>query len=502
MRQLPKLYMRGSLANEIMVNMTKEQQIEASQVYHKVMAYDNVNKRKFAIRSALGQKSIRGDYKDPLACDQDFNIAVWKGVVELLFHHKYEYRCEVCNANSYRNKRNVSTPINKKLPICPNCKHIKITDPGDTNYRIGEYVKFEEYQQSYQHFTTQKPPKCESPINSIKADKKYSDPYKVIDDELQAGKFFGTYAFGYMKQQLRENKRVQKKTIESVEGPADQIIAQEIAAALHLLNMPHDFVITQNDYVIKLVNPLSFKLDVTSLIIRKIEKAQINKIPVIISNKHISIPKTPIAPIIVGQILKGEYISQVQNNNSIDNNDGQLVDRLSDKTVRGTMISELHHTKAIEQLDCIAKVRDMLPDDECKRIFDIYIDDSAENVTFTEQNELPVKKSTIAKYLGMKPKNIEPYINTIRMAVALVMEPNAKDTHIITSKISSRIEDLNLPTPILSALINDNIMTVSDLIECDDTSLLMIENITPKEIDRIDRALNKIGLERSHFVHN
>jgi hypothetical protein len=478
---------------------------EITEAYNKVMSYESVAVKRFTMRSALGQKSIRGDYKDPSICDQDFNIAIWKGVVELLLHHKYEYECAACSSRTYKNKRGLITPINKKEKICPNCKSVKITKTGNTTLTKNHYITFEEYQKSYEHLTDDDiAPQYTSPMIPIQMDKKYNDPYNVINDESQSGKFFGTYVYGYLKQQLRENKRVQKKTIETVEGQADLIIAQEITATFQQLNIAHDYIKEYNKFIIKLIQPLLAKVEATSRLIQSLAKAQNAGISINIFDREIHILSHATAPIISGQIMKGKYISQTQNSTSIDDNT-QIVDLLNTKTVRGQMIEELKHTEIIEQNDFINNLRQTLPEGHCRAVFDIYLGDGESYSTFAESTDGIIKKSTVAEYLGIKPKIVEQHISTIKLALLATSDigtPTSCRTSLIKEKINMSIEELNLPIKIVSTLLQDNINTISDLIECDNASLLMINDIEENDIIRIDNALKKIGLQRNPYYTN
>jgi hypothetical protein len=86
MRQLSELYLRGSLINETMKNLSAEQMQQVEDELEKLMNMPSLNKCKQAICGALA-KTIRGDYaEDREAALQEYRIALMRAVIYAKFH--------------------------------------------------------------------------------------------------------------------------------------------------------------------------------------------------------------------------------------------------------------------------------------------------------------------------------------------------------------------------------------------------------------------------------
>ena len=75
-----------------------------------------------------------------------------------------------------------------------------------------------------------------------------------------------------------------------------------------------------------------------------------------------------------------------------------------------------------------------------------------------------------------------------------LIQPAAKKGVLETDILKTRIEDLNLPRRVLSALSNVGIRTMGGLVKKKENDLLKIEGIGKKAVDQIKEALGKLGL--------
>lgn len=86
MRQLSELYLRGSLINETMKNLTEEQMSVVEEKINELMNTPSLNKCKQAICNALSN-TIKGDYADDRETAlQEYRIALMRAVIYALYH--------------------------------------------------------------------------------------------------------------------------------------------------------------------------------------------------------------------------------------------------------------------------------------------------------------------------------------------------------------------------------------------------------------------------------
>lgn len=236
-RQLPELYIRGSLANETMRNLTEEERLEADKITRRIVNNPVITCHKIEFIHRL-RVTIGGDYFDKEAAYQEFYIAVWRGVVEILFHHKYEFRCIHCNATTYKTKSNTVVPIQQRYPICPACNHVMVAMPGDSKYDIGTCILFSEAIKISEELISSglKPIIHTTCILSNKIGKKYDCPEAILNDDNQIYQFFGTWIWNYFGQILAENKvakHIQEPMVSA--GSADTVATDHLVSSLREL---------------------------------------------------------------------------------------------------------------------------------------------------------------------------------------------------------------------------------------------------------------------------
>lgn len=78
--QMPKLFLRGSFVNQTIKNLTQDQQDEVSELIEQIKDDPLLQPTRYQFRNAL-KFTIKGDYNDEDAADQEYIVALWKAVV-------------------------------------------------------------------------------------------------------------------------------------------------------------------------------------------------------------------------------------------------------------------------------------------------------------------------------------------------------------------------------------------------------------------------------------
>ena len=201
-RQLPQLYLRGSIANITMKSLTEEQKRIVSDVTNKVAMHPALTPHRIKFCNQLGN-TIGGDYNDDrfangklrTNAEQEYLIVIWKATVILLYHQKYAYKCLACNEDKYTTQKSRITPFDRQWDVCPNCKCVRITDSKSTVYQNGTYVNINDLKS-----IKGEQPEHESPIEVTAIEAKYEDPDKVLNNDDELKRFYGEYIWGYFKQ--------------------------------------------------------------------------------------------------------------------------------------------------------------------------------------------------------------------------------------------------------------------------------------------------------------
>ena len=217
--QLPQMYLRGSLASETMTHLEKEDQDTATSLMEYVADHPQIQKHKKKYIRELNN-TIGADYKDPEAAEQEFYVIIWRGVVLLFFHKKYEFICRKCNSSTYKNKSGTVSEIRSRKQkdsspcpnACPNCDQTE--ENGD------------------------------SPIDVKILGDAHSNPQSVIDDETQMSRWFSQQLKMATSQQLRENAIITTSRTNTVTDYADTQISRALVSMLKSAKISHQLVET------------------------------------------------------------------------------------------------------------------------------------------------------------------------------------------------------------------------------------------------------------------
>lgn len=450
-RQMSELYLRGSLANVTMKNLTEEEIQFCESMTEHVANHDRMKKHRYQVMRVLGE-TIGADYRDDrLTAEQEYKIAIWRAVVNLFCHRHYKFRCCSCNS-THRITKTTGLPraIDQAHIPCPVCNKVKVTDPGDTDFEVEQFVDHDEFQDAYKDFQTGIP-ECESTIIAIPGGGKYNeeelqkeledgliqqdvyerrtghyrydDPYAVIEDEDQMVKFFGEFVWGYFKQQIRENSRVEhRKRPTKIMGRADEVVVEEILSVAKKLKIPTTFCKnTQpengwwNIGIIGLQTPPEF----TGELLPIFEKAANAGVKYNIDNSMIRVEHDDRAPQVEAFVIKPEHVMVLDNNASIsdDKEDGGFsIQQMSFKTVGGCKVELEDHVGEYETRDVMEAVFGSLPDGDCRKIFELYTQTGTVYDAFREvyNYDSEPKQAHMAKFLGITPRSVKQHIENIR----------------------------------------------------------------------------------------
>ena len=422
-RQMSQLLLRGSLANVTMANLNKSQQEHIEKIIDKISKHPKMANHRSRFIRELGN-TIGADYKDDRsAAEEEFQIAIWRGAVDLIYHNKYSFSCENCNNVSYTGKNGRKKDFDRQYPVCPACNHVKVSDPGDTSYQIGQFVDHIEFQKSYSEFKShQLNPQCQTPILYHKINPRYEDPYNVLNDDEQLIKFFSEYLWNYFRQMLKENNRFEhNKKPKLVNGPGHEILLAELLALCSKMRIEHHFDKhdRHDEYFTVLISGLKTPPEFTGEFIELLYKAKTNGITIIVNDNNILIQKNINAPYIQAYISKPEHVLMCNNqSDSKDNDESQsyTISQISYKTIGAEKMIQRDDTAIIDNEDVINAIRHSLPDGECQQVFDIWAGRGNSFDEFSrEYGDKIACINHIARYMGITTRAVNQHKETIKI---------------------------------------------------------------------------------------
>lgn len=428
-RQMPELYLRGSLANITMKNLTTDQRRHVEGLVHQVTSHPDMQRHKIKVMKELGV-TIAADYSDDREiAEEEYRIAVWRGVVDLFYHRKYTFNCRACNSGTYLTKRSKPKAIDRVQTPCPNCGQVEITDPGDVpalqeKVRLGEkFITQDDFQELTKDLPDGfKQPACKSTIDYVPGQRKYENPQAIVDDDRQLRKFFGEFVWNYFRQQINENKRKEhRKHPQEIKGPADWVILQELLCLCARMEVdynycpktePKDGVHTIR--LFGLLTPPEFTAEFAALR----WKAWMHKVPVEVIHGGFTVAVCPEAPEIVTEIVKPEHVSVLDNFASVsDEQDSDFtISQISYRTVGGYRMDLDNHVETVDNGEVMRAIRDALPDGHCKDIFDIFSGQGEKYMEFSEKyGDGEPKISHVADFLGITTRAVNNHKAAIKV---------------------------------------------------------------------------------------
>lgn len=158
-----------------MKNLQQHQKLFCEEMVDHIYNHPRLKQHKRMFIAKLG-RTIKCDFVDREATEQDYRICLWKAVVMLFYHHKYTFYCKICESSTYIGKNGKINTMDRIYTKCPSCgaEHDPdVVGKSPIAYKVGERY-------------------C-------------ADPYAIIDDEKQLASYFGEWINNAITQQLFEN---------------------------------------------------------------------------------------------------------------------------------------------------------------------------------------------------------------------------------------------------------------------------------------------------------
>lgn len=439
LRQLPQVYLRGSLANETMRYLSPDEKRTVDTLTREIAGSPVLANHRAEFITKLGQ-TIAGDYRDSRRdAEQEYYVAVWRAVVHLIYHSEYSYRCTHCSKTSYTTQKYKLKAFDRRYPHCPHCEVVRITDPGDSGYKAGEFVNIHKLQDTilsleFQHGQqstglaaagglTPQMPAHESPIVSIKGQKKVQDHEKVLNDPEQLCRFFSEFVWNYFRQIIRENeiKYHQKEIKRKLVGPADIIAVEEICSYFTSQKIKFTYHERGNPYEgYYHISICLLELDpsVSVQIATLMEKYKKYRVSIKLTDTEIMVKETLNARVAEVEVMKPQMV-QVMTTPVLDD-DGNEMTALDahQHRIKGGMAMQDGMVE-VETTDLFDTIKQDLCDG-ARQVFDIYLqqgDAYDQYLEYTKDLPKGQKPSLthIARVLDVSPTQVAKWKSDIEM---------------------------------------------------------------------------------------
>lgn len=374
LRQMPELFLRGALANETMKHLSQEQKDEVNKICRVVASHPKLGANRAEFTKQLG-RTIGGDYReDRSTADQEYQIAIWRGVVHLLYHCSYSFRCTACDQSTYLTQRNKPSAMDRRYPVCPACRKVRITSVGGTDLVVDSFMGFDVYQEYLLHVPANvEPPTMGTPIVPIPGMDKVTDPHAILADPGQLHKFFSEFIWNYFRQILKENeityhmKEPQKET-----GPADRMAVLEIVSLLGRVKTPYQYCVQSQPeegqhhvYCQTATTPPEFTAEYAELL----DKYKTLGIHITHNDREFLIPDVPSSGLIDALVVRPAPVlmstTQTRIGGSGEESTSYAIERLEYKNSGETSLAVL------ENEEILTVIRSTLPDGNCVKTYDI-----------------------------------------------------------------------------------------------------------------------------------
>jgi len=405
LRQMPKIYLRGSLANVTMANLTDSERKELDDVIKQVANHPEMAKHRAQIIKQFGV-TIGGDYaSDSTTADSEYQIAIWRGAVSLLYHNSYEHQCTICKSSTYKTKRGKIKSIDRKLDACPSCNNVYL-DNTPIDYTL--------YRHRLKNENLSKPI---SPIQVITGDKKYENPKDLLKDPKQLKKFFGEFAWNYFRQHLKENKRTEhKKSPKFISGRADYVISEEFSSLCSSMAIEYNKIFIDDQYSFHILASQTapeFSVEYSKLL----RKARDHGVSMMIENNSITIKANDDVKELEALVIKPEHVSFMDNQQCIaDSDNNSTLDQVDYRFVEGQKMMGEDHVAMIEINDVVQEIRRSLPYGLCRDVYDILCQKGSIYNEFSDKYGLGDPRiNHIAEYLGITPRAVNDHKEKIKV---------------------------------------------------------------------------------------
>jgi len=421
--QLSGLYgVRGAMATQTMANLTEEQIQEVDRIVRMVADDPALAADKFEFTKQLSN-TIKADYKsDRETAIHEFYIALWRATVYLLYHCDYTYYCTLCGQTEYNTSTGKRKSFDRQYPICPYCNRSLLN---------GQIVYLRRESHRY-YFVTENGVKASeqygrrseienivtSPIKAITGNKKVQDPYKILNDAKQRSKWYSVWVWNYFRQILNENTiRTHNKHQMCICGPANSMAVYEIINEFKRIGKKYyvdESTLYDNEVEI-LTNTIATDKTWVAFFVSLVNKYRNYDVDITYTFFSIKVKANKEMPIIETTITTEDPVIMLSFNTPSPNNDdnGNWSNALEINAYSKQDIANSH--LCVDENDWIRAVRKSLPDDICRCIFDIYIQEGPIWTKFSDQfGYHEAAKSHLSKFLGIPIKQVNTYRSQIQ----------------------------------------------------------------------------------------
>ncbi len=443
-RQMAGIYLRGALANVTMRQLTPTQQTHINTLLNQIREHPEIQKHRAKFMKKLGV-TIAADYSDDrAAADAEYNIAIWRALADLFYHYNYTYKCQACNSTTYLTKRGRPKIIDRVTEVCPNCGRVEIEDPGCATTLVkGQLLTAQEFQDSYRDLPDgyQAPTSC-STIIPIKGAKKYDNPDEIIADDRQLRKFLGEYIWNYFRQQIKENKRKERKEVHFLTGNTDYLLVQEFLSLCTAMDIKHSYCAKTEPrngrYTIGLFGRETSP-EFTTEFARFYHKAALYGVPVVVTPQTVEILVQPDAiplptqyrtirshkngrsvKVVVAYqalVIKPEHVSVMDSlaRVSDEQESDSALSQIPYRTVGASRMDQEDHVGAVASAEAMDTIREALPDGHCRDVFDICSQQGDVYGRFSDTyGNGEAKINHVADFLGITTRTVHSYKTIIK----------------------------------------------------------------------------------------
>jgi len=416
-RQMPKLYLRGSLVNITMSQISEDER----QKVHNLVTYVSNHKEMVRHRAEIMKQfrvTIGGDYADDsTAAELEYQIAIWRGVINLFYHRDYTFKCEACQQTQYLTKRGKAKSIDQQLMCCPSCNKVKIAEKGNLTTEE-QFIDYDDYRLLLEEGYSGS--KIISPIQPIPGERKYENPEAIVNDPKQLKKFFGEFAWNYFRQHLKENKRQEHKKIpQLISGRPDYIISEELASTCSQMNIDYNCAKEDSHYafhILGMQTPPEFSIEFSKIK----EKAIRHGVLLGIDNNTISIQITDESSCqdeLEAVVIRPEHVTVLDNQLSVTEDEGgSTLDQIGHRFVEGQKMILEDHVSVIEAEDALSTIRKSLPKGLCQQVYDVLIQNGEVYESFSDRfGAGDPKINHMAEFFGITIRAVNDFRDQIKL---------------------------------------------------------------------------------------
>jgi hypothetical protein len=412
--QMADLYIRGAIATQTMAKLSNAQVNRINNIVAVMEKDEHLAPDRHEFMKQLGA-TIGADYRsDPNTALQEFRVAIWKGAAHLLYHSDYSYKCSECEQMEYKSLKGDIIPMNRQYKICPYCKRTKYNNEIYKTAKTDDSIELLTLDNVLAHKLPKDDSVLESPIIPIAVRPKIADPEAILNDTTQRSKWFTVWVWNYFRQILNENHiETHNHHGIHISDLSDRLVIRIIMNKCEREGYKHYYdpsmLQRKGPYILGL-NVLATAPEFSDFITELREKYSCHNIVIDMNRNEIKVHSTCEPVILEDHIFTQEQVVMLYTNTSSNNDDSS--DRSwKDAVEFKSEDSKVSYDGELEKFfrdEAVCKIRGSLGDTKARAVFDILSQSGTSWDEFSDQfGDKPAKKSHIAKYLKVTPKQVD-----------------------------------------------------------------------------------------------